>query len=128
MPVKRYRELSVELTGIAPGVVIPIDHENEEIDNSIIPLAGGGSYISPNLNIKDYAFISLVLFADQNGRLFIEYTPDGISYDAVRRIGYFRNRPYSYGPVRPPAPTMRIQFINGAIAQATFRIYTYGKK
>jgi hypothetical protein len=128
MVVKRYRELKVELTGVAPGVVLPIDHENELITNTTAILSGGGTFTSANQDVKDYAFISLTLFADQNGALYVEFTSDGTNYDVSRRITYFRNRPYSYGPVRPPAPTMRLRYVNGAVAQGAFRLYLYGKK
>jgi hypothetical protein len=94
----------------------------DEVFKTTTPLAAGASVTSDWFETTGYDKIVGSCFADQDGTLYIEQSPDGsnpdyeesTSYTANDKLGFIHELVCKY---------VRIRFVNGATAQTEFRLY-----
>lgn len=119
----------VKIQDIAPGIIIPVSFEYSlvAIDSTTTPLGGSATYTSASLVECDaYSNICGTCFADQAGTLYIQFSSDGTNVDAESSpIVYVASTLQGFTIPRI-APYTRLKFVNGAAAQATFRLYAWG--
>lgn len=98
--------------------------------SSTTPLAGGATYTSAAFEVTKYSAINVNVFsnvASATDGLRVEFSTDGTNWDHSHRttypgttgIGYIFNVEYRYA---------RVVFVNGATAQAAFRLQTILKR
>lgn len=86
------------------------------------PLGSGGSFVSSAQQTTRATQITGSVFADQAGTLYIEQGGDGTNWDNVTEIAVEANIGTSI-EIDVTNQFIRARFLNGASAQATFRLY-----
>ena len=91
------------------------------IDATTTALAGNGTWTSGTLITDTYDTVTGTVFADVNGTLFIEQSGDGTNWDvsASQAITGGTGQAINVALV---APYFRARYVNGAGAQAAFRL------
>ena len=128
-PCLKDEKIYVILSGVAPGVVLSttLDYTQVLLASSIVPLGIAGIYASALFSIQGYNFITGTCFADQSGTIQWEFSSDAVNWDGIQSLAYTANDPLGFS-VPGVAPNFRLRFINGAVAQTTFRLYVYQSK
>jgi len=93
-------------------------------DSTTTPLGSGASWTSTAEDALGYGRVTVSCFADQNGTLYVEQSPDNTNWDVSSAFNYALNTTQGYS-VEIVSRYARVRFVNGASAQATFRLYAY---
>jgi hypothetical protein len=95
-------------------------------NSSTTPLAAGATFTGVAIDIRDYSAINVAAFSNvssASGGLRMEFSPDGINWDHVHTFNVTGNIGVSYAQAAE-LRYFRIVYINGATAQASFRLTT----
>lgn len=124
---KRERVLPISIYEIDPNedVRFRIDHDDVEVASSTAPLGAVAEYSTGAFDTRGYQRITGIVFADEDGTLFVEHSNDGANWDDVSQISYFANDTASF-EFEPRGAGCRIRFANGAAPQTVFRISILG--
>jgi hypothetical protein len=123
----RYQIFGVNIADVASTAEFLTRTSQLVLYTTSVPLVGLAIAISSILDVTKYRQIVGTCFANQNGSILIEFSADGTNFDATGTIGYIANDKAGIGPIDCVAPYLRVSFINGAVAQATFRFSILGK-
>ncbi len=93
------------------------------VDSTVAPLGIAATYTGAAFSCVENGRIVGSCFADQAGTLYIDQRLDGVNWDTRSTIAYVANDPMGFS-VEVVAPEARVVFLNGAVGQGTFRLYT----
>jgi len=96
----------------------------ELVDYTTTPLAANGTWVSTTDSSVYTRFICGSVYADQPGTLYVEQSPDGTNWDLVDSYSVSAGTGLKFS-VEKVLPYARVRFVNGATAQAVFRLYMY---
>jgi hypothetical protein len=122
------REQPVVISGSSTVVPIIIQKSMTILDSSAVPLAAAGVYTSPSFDVSEYGEVCGSVFSDQSGVLNIEFSADNINFDAAESTPYLASSQLGYNVNRFSGIYARARYVNGAVPQATFRIWLIGRK
>lgn len=124
------REQPVVISGSSTIIPIPIitQHSITVLNSSFVPLGAGATYTSPSFDVSTYGEVCGSVFADQSGVLNIEFSFDNVNFDAADSTPYGASSQLGYNVNRFSGIYSRIRYVNGAVAQGTFRIWLAGRK
>ena len=88
------------------------------------PLAGGATYTSGIMVGDGYRRITGSVTANVAGTLYVEQSPNGINWDVSDAIAVAAGATLGFC-VEVCCPSLRIRYVNGGAAQATFRLYSF---
>lgn len=118
----------VEIHSIVPGVTIIAYAKNkfDLIDEKTANLLAGATHTLTNgaLVYSDYQFIRGGCLMDQNGTLYVEFSPHGINWIAQMQHNYVANNPLAF-KVSVVCPFCRVRFVNGIVNQTSCQIVAY---
>lgn len=119
----------VSLYGAESGVVIPTSVQRSQtlLASTITPLLAAATYTSASSLADTYESVCGTCFSDVGGTLYVEFSSNGINWDGAEMTAYAAGDQVGF-LVECLAPYVRVRFVNGAIAQATFRLYLFGKR
>jgi hypothetical protein len=89
-----------------------------------IPLGAGASYTGIDVIASEQSYIIGIAFSDVAGTLYIEQSITSINWDNIDTIAVGAGVGVGF---RIPviAPYVRLRFVNGGLAQTTFRLAGY---
>ncbi len=123
-------ERPVILTGVygPSSIILPVSTGIRLLGSAPVPvlLNAGLSYTSDVFDVSYFKYITGTVFADQNGTLHIEQSPDGTNFDGPAMVSYFASQPTKF-KLETVAPFARVRFVNGPVDQTVFRLYFFGK-
>jgi hypothetical protein len=96
------------------------------LDSTTAVLGGGGTYTT--LVAQDsmpYAALCAVVFANQAGNAFIDQSADGVNWDINDTVAVVASVGNRIRAARV-APFCRLRYVNGGVAQGSFRFYLFG--
>ncbi len=98
------------------------------LDSTTTPLAASGTYTTANpFLLSPYRSIVGSAYADQDGTLLIEQSPDGTNWDVQSTVTVTGGSPTGGFTIDIINPYGRLVYTNGATAQTMFRLYAWGK-
>jgi hypothetical protein len=119
---------NVNISSITPGLLIPIRSSQSPIDSTVALLAIGGIYTSPAfVNIENFSKVIGTILSNVAGTFFLQYSQNGVNVDAEESIVYPGGsvaRGFEFPVVAPQA---RLRYVNGAVAQTSFRLFARGR-
>jgi len=93
--------------------------------STTVPLAGGATYTSGTMTGDGYRRITGSVTANVAGTLYVEQSPNGgVNWDISDAITVGAGEAKGFC-VEVCCPSLRIRYVNGAAAQATFRLYSF---
>jgi hypothetical protein len=95
-------------------------------NSTTTPLGSNGVFTGTFENVKDYAYIALIIFSDQasaSGGLSMQWSPDGINVDRTETSNLNASAGRAFA-IQVRAQYFRIVYTNGSIAQGVFRLNT----
>jgi len=117
--VTRYRKSFVELVG-----TIQQDYTLTLLEYTETPLGASATFTSSTYQYDNNPIVSGICYADQDGTLVIELSPDGTKWIGETAKDYTANDKLNFR-VYITAPYFRVRFINGSTAQSFFYLYIY---
>ena len=100
-----------------------LNNVSAPVDSTVAVLGIAATYTGTAFSCVENGRIVGSCFADQAGTLYIDQRLDGINWDIRSTIAYVANDPMGFS-VEVVAPEARVVFLNGAVGQGTFRLYT----
>lgn len=97
-------------------------------NSSTTPLAGGASFTGAWEDLTDYAGTTIIASSDVAGTLFAESSIDGVSVDRTVQLSDGTTGAIGIHTLIPISRYFRTRYVNGASAQATFRLQTIYSK
>jgi len=94
------------------------------IDYTTTPLPANASWVSAVDPGPNTGRIVGSVYADQAGTLYVEQSPDGANWDVVDSFSVSAGSGLGFS-VEKVCPYARVRYVNGATAQAVFRLYVY---
>ena len=101
--------------------------QNSVVDaanSSVVPLVAAGTFTGRREDVSIYAAVSLFVFTDQAGTLFIDFSVDGENWDKTTSFAVVASTANNQS-VAPQAQYTRVRFTNGATPQTLFRLQTF---
>lgn len=92
------------------------------VDSTTTALGIALTYTGTAFSLEEYGRIIGNCFANQDGTLYIDQRNDGTNWDVRSTIAYTANDPMGF-TVEVVGNEARVVFLNGGVAQATFRLY-----
>ena len=112
------------------GVSLPQSSGIPVLDHTVIPLAANGTYTTgAPFDISHYKSIIGVVFAGQPGVLLVEQSWDGVNWDVQSSIevpALTSGQPGISFEIDVAGILGKLVYTNGAVPQATFRLYAGG--
>ena len=93
-------------------------------DSTTTALGAGASYNGSSVETTGYKQIVGTVYADTDGTLKIQQSPDGTNWDVETSISVTGGSGKGFS-VEIVAPYMRVVYENGGTAQTTFRLYVF---
>ena len=89
---------------------------------SISALANGASFVGDSTNISIYPSLSVNLFTDRGGVLYVDFSSDGKNWDHIQSFVYVEDTSF-IKQLQTAAKYYRVRFINNSGAdQSIFRL------
>jgi len=88
------------------------------------PLGANETFTSDVFNGSGYARVVGTVFADVEGTLYVEQSPDGTNWDVVEDITVGAGEKKGY-TIEIVAPYIRVRYVNGPNPQTQFRLYAF---
>jgi len=101
--------------------------QNSVVDaanSSVVPLGAAGTFVGRREDVSIYAAVSLFVFTDQAGTLFVDFSVDGENWDKTTSFAVVASTANNQS-VAPQAQYTRVRFTNGATPQTLFRLQTF---
>ena len=95
-----------------------------EAETTEATLSAGATFTSLTLNVLQYDVIEGVVFADEDGTLFMEQAIDGTNWDVSESQAVTGGAGAIFAKLLT-AKHARIRYVNGASDQGTFRLGIY---
>lgn len=96
----------------------------ELIGSTTTPLAASGEWISPVDSLMETGRIVGSVYADVDGTLYVEQSPDNTNWDIVDSFSITGGSGIGFS-VEKVAQYARVRYVNGAADQTVFRLYAY---
>lgn len=91
------------------------------LNSTAATLGGGATYTGTKEDVTQYGFVTVFVFADVPGTLYIDFSTDGSAWDLTRSYPISASTPDGHEtPVF--SQYMRVRYENGAVAQGSFRL------
>jgi len=130
--MSNYSRLDEEIVSSISGaaspssIVLPVSTDIRLVAFTIAPLLAGATFTSSQFLSRYFKEIVGTCYSDQSGTIYVQYSSDGVNYDGVSPLAYTGGQrlPVIFDNVSQYA---RIVYLNGAVNQAVFRLYIFGK-
>ena len=96
----------------------------ELIGSTTTPLAASGEWTSPVDSLMETGRIVGSVYADVDGTLYVEQSPDNSNWDIVDSFSITGGSGIGFS-VEKVAQYARVRYVNGATDQTVFRLYVY---
>ena len=93
-------------------------------NSSIVPLGIAGVFAGAYVQVLDYAQVSIIVYADQDGTLTVTESSDGVNADKVTNFGIESTLAGQVFPISVNSEYVKVGYTNGAVAQTVFRLET----
>jgi hypothetical protein len=90
---------------------------------STTPLAGSASFTSKTVTIDWAQYVSGSVYSDQSGTFNIEFSGDGVNFDAVYSISVVGGTGQGFAQ-QIILPYVRFVYVNGSSDQTAFRLFS----
>lgn len=94
-------------------------------NSSITPLSGAATFAGSAEDVLQFDSVSVSVFADQSGTLFMEFSPDGSNWDSSTSFTVSANT-HATNSLPVKSRYYRTRFVNGGTPQTVFRLQTLG--
>jgi len=96
----------------------------KQVDSTTTALGANATYTGSSVETSGYKQIVGTVFADVDGTLKIQQSPDGTNWDVETSISVTGNQGKGFS-IEVVAPYMRAVYENGGTAQSAFRLYVF---
>ncbi len=95
-----------------------------QVASTTTALGASVTFTSASFDVSSAKFIVGSVYADVDGTLYIEQSPDGTNWDVSSAFSVTGGTGIGFS-VEVVAPYARVRYTNGATAQSSFRLYAY---
>lgn len=101
-----------------------IKNDQATAENTIVALGISATYTGILFSTEGYAKITGTVFADQAGTLYIDQSSNGTNWDLSTSVAVTASAGVGFS-IALVATSARLRYVNGAIAQTVFRLYSF---
>lgn len=94
-------------------------------NSSNVSLSAGQIFVGQTEDVSQFAEISVSIYASPNnakGIAYFEFSPNGVNWDSITPLVVSDPELFTTFPLRIILPYFRVRYVNGDVAQTTFRL------